>query len=651
MHPPYAPIVDAPLERRMNGGAALDGRDVCYRTKARRAMGLRGPPEILLPDAMRAPDVSPLSAEPKLERREPDRERPILDPRNGDAEDDVSSPKQKSLLAIAGSLLAEISLTKLLFAWIASILLPAAILGLAPLIVTAWVGGVFSRVLELYGYGAALVLLAIVAAGWFGWRPLFRVAEANFWALNALGVQPGYALCREAIRHLAERVFPTRSGAELARVRARSCAGAGILLAVIAALVASVAWPTTRWIGSTADLAVPHLLILPTLANAIVIMSAYLAAASLVWGFADASMDQPLDLQGFDAAPSDGRVWRVAHLSDIHIVGERYGFRIESGRGGPRGNERVRRVIARLEAEHAARPLDLILITGDMTDAGRSGEWAEFFDILAGHPDLGGRTLILPGNHDVNVVDRANPARLDLPFSPAKTLRKMRALSAIAAFGADRLRVMSLGAAEPGLTLAATLAPQRQAIEAFADQGGLRLSNRLARLWDEVFPLILPPAEDDGLGVAILNSNADTNFSFTNALGMIPVDQARKLMAAFDHYPQARWIVGLHHHLIEYPMPVAAFSERIGTALINGSWFQRVLKPYAERIVIMHGHRHVDWIGACGKLKIVSAPSPVMARQSAPTHFYVHALGPVPDGRLGLMIPERIDIAAAEEDG
>ena len=604
--------------------------------------------EILLPNAMRAPDVSSSSAEPKLELREPDRKGPILDPRNGDAEDDVSSPKQKSLLAIAGSLLAEISLTKLLLAWIASIVLPAAILGLAPLIVTAWVGGVFSRVLELYGFGAALLLLVIVAAGWFGWRPLFRVAEANFWALNALGVQPGYALCREAIRHLAERSLKPRGGAELSRKRARSCAGAGILLALVAALVAAFVWPHTRWIGSTADLGVPHHLIVPTLANAILIMSAYLAAASLVWGFADASMDQPLDLDAFDAAPSDARVWRVAHLSDIHIVGERYGFRIESGRGGPRGNERVRRVMARLEAEHGARPLDLILITGDMTDAGRSGEWAEFFDILAGHPDLAERTLILPGNHDVNVVDRANPARLDLPFSPAKTLRKMRALSPMAAFGADRLRVMNAGAAEPGPTLAATLAPQRQAIEAFADQGGLRLSNQLARVWDELFPLILPPAEEDGLGVAILNSNADTNFSFTNALGMIPVGQARKLMAAFDHYPQARWIVGLHHHLIEYPMPVAAFSERIGTALINGSWFQRVLKPYAERVVVMHGHRHVDWIGACGKLKIVSAPSPVMAPDSKPTHFYVHALAQGADGRLALMTPTRIDLAAAE---
>jgi len=574
--------------------------------------------------------------------------KPILDPRDGDAEDDASSPKQKSLLAILGSLLAEISLTKLLIAWVASIVLPAAILGLAPLIATAWVGDVFSRLVELTGAGAALVLIAVAGAGVFGWRPLFRAAERNFWALNALGVQPGYALCREAIRHIAERILKPKGGAELARMRALSCAGAGVLLAAVALVVALAVWPATRWVGSAADLAAPHLLIVPTLANAVVVMSAYLAAASLVWGFADASMDQPLDLDAFDPAPADGRVWRVAHLSDIHIVGERYGFRIESGRGGPRGNDRVRQVMARLEAEHAARPLDFVLITGDMTDAGRSGEWAEFFDIAAEHPALAQRMLILPGNHDVNIVDRSNPARLDLPFSPAKTLRKMRSLSAIAAVGGDWLRVT--GGAEPGSTLDAALEPHRQAISTFASQGGLRLSSRLALLWDGIFPLIAPPRGEDGLGVAILNSNADANFSFTNALGLIGAGQARRLTAALDQYPKARWIVALHHHLIEYPMPVAAFSERVGTALINGSWFERVLKAYAGRVVVMHGHRHVDWIGACGALRIVSAPSPVMAPPSAPTHFYVHVLGRGPRGGLALTAPERIDIAAGEGD-
>ncbi len=38
---------------------------------------------------------------------------PILDPRLGDVEDDASSTKRRTLTALAGSLLAEISLPKL----------------------------------------------------------------------------------------------------------------------------------------------------------------------------------------------------------------------------------------------------------------------------------------------------------------------------------------------------------------------------------------------------------------------------------------------------------------------------------------------------------------------------------------------------------
>ena len=147
------------------------------------------------------------------------------------------------------------------------------------------------------------------------------------------------------------------------------------------------------------------------------------------------------------------------------------------------------------------------------------------------------------------------------------------------------------------------LAPHRQWIAAFADTGGLRLSAGLGRLWDDQFPMILPPTQADGLGVAILNSNAETHFSFTNALGMVSVEQARRLAAVVSGFPHAHWIIALHHHLMEYPMSVAAFSERIGTALINGSWFVRKIKPFAPRAIVMHGHRHIDWIGACGKLQ------------------------------------------------
>ena len=585
--------------------------------------------------------------ETERRRHAQERAKPLLDPRLGDMENDHSATKQRSLLAIAGSLLAEISLTKLLFAWAFSALLPAVLLGFAPLVLTAWVGEASNRLYEASAVGAILVVLAALSVAWAGWRPLFRIAELNFWSLNALAVQPLYALWREALRHLTERSVKGRTGAELMRIRAMSCAAAGLILFAVAALVALAAWPATRWIGAVADLASPHLLILPTIANAIVVMSCYLAIAALVWGFADATADQPLDLESFDAAGSADRVWRVAHLSDVHVVGERYGFRIESGRAGPRGNGRLVSAMERLAALHAAEPLDLVLISGDMTDAGISAEWAEFLDIVEAHPDLGRRMLILPGNHDVNIVDRTNPARLDLPFSPVKTLRKIRALSAIAAVQGGRARVASFEGETPGPALAAALEPRRDVLEAFADTGGLRPSARLARLWNDLFPLIVPPAEEDGLGVALLDSNADTNFSFTNALGLIGAGQAQRLTTALDAHPKARWIVALHHHLAEYPMPVDAFSERVGTALINGSWFLRVLKPYAERIVVMHGHRHIDWIGSCGRLKIISAPSPVMGPPDERTRFYVHSLAAGPKGSIRLLEPKRVDIEPA----
>jgi hypothetical protein len=572
---------------------------------------------------------------------------PIVDPRQGDVEDDVTSPGQRSLLAIAGSLLVEISLPKLLFAWTMLLLLPAMLLGLAPLVATAWLVSVSSHIATLTEIGATLVLVATIGLGWLGWRPLWRIAENNFWSLNALLIQPAYVFGSELLRHVAERAF-ARHWTDVARaqLRAMSSAAAGILMCGCAVAIIALVWPSSRWMGTVSDLAILHRLAIPTIANAIILVSGYLAITSLVWGFADASMDQPFDLPSFDAAPSACRGWRVAHLSDLHVVGEKYGFRIESGRGGPRGNERLHRLLVQLANIHAAHPLDLVLVSGDMTDAGRATEWAEFLDAIGCYPSLAARMIVLPGNHDLNIVDRANPARLDLPFSPGKRLRQIRALSAITAVQGGRVMVPD-GDEKPWPTLAGAMAPHRERIANFAERGGIRLSTGLGHILHDQFPMILDPQEPDGLGVAILDSNAETHFSFTNALGFISVEQTHRLVVAINRFPKAIWIVALHHHLLEYPMP-AAFSERVGTALVNGRWFLRKLEPFAGRVVVMHGHRHIDWIGKCGLLKIVSAPSPVMgATDEAPSHFYIHTLAAASDAQICLLPPERVDVAGS----
>ena len=93
-------------------------------------------------------------------------------------------------------------------------------------------------------------------------------------------------------------------------------------------------------------------------------------------------------------------------------------------------------------------------------------------------------------------------------------------------------------------------------------------------------------------------------------------------------------------------------SERIGTALINGNWFVRRLQPLAGRAVLMHGHRHIDWIGECAAPAIVSAPSPVMeATENGDTYFYVHTLAAQNGGRFGLLAPERIVVDGQPKAG
>lgn len=59
----------------------------------------------------------------------------------------------------------------------------------------------------------------------------------------------------------------------------------------------------------------------------------------------------------------------------------------------------------------------------------------------------------------------------------------------------------------------------------------------------------------------------------------------------------------------------------------------------------MHGHRHIDWIGDCGGLLIVSAPSPVMkATDNLRTYFYIQSLATGVDGQLRLLRPQRITV-------
>lgn len=99
------------------------------------------------------------------------------------------------------------------------------------------------------------------------------------------------------------------------------------------------------------------------------------------------------------------------------------------------------------------------------------------------------------------------------------------------------------------------------------------------------------------------------------------------------------------------PMRDTSFFERSGTSLINGGWFVRQLKRFSDRVVLMHGHRHIDWIESCGALKLMSAPSPVMeALNHQSTSFMIRSIARAADASVELREPFRVNYRGEKSD-
>jgi hypothetical protein len=98
---------------------------------------------------------------------------------------------------------------------------------------------------------------------------------------------------------------------------------------------------------------------------------------------------------------------------------------------------------------------------------------------------------------------------------------------------------------------------------------------------------------------------------------------------------------------VEHPRDSVSLSERIGLALVNAPDVVAALAPHAARILVLHGHRHRDWIGNYGDVTLCSAPSTALGADGADKYrgsFRVHELAFGVGGSVRLTRTERVKV-------
>jgi 3',5'-cyclic AMP phosphodiesterase CpdA len=574
----------------------------------------------------------------------------IWDLRRGDADDNRASPYSLGMRRVVLSALVDFNLVKASIGFIVLIVGPALLVGLAPVAVVAFGRLKWQAATHAGGNPAVALAVLAVLAGFALWicRPLLATAIDNFWHLHYTLVFPIFVILRELMRMGTERLPGKPNTPEQLHRRRR--AGAVLAALVFAAAGAGLAWR----LGFAGGLRLmdaglhPWLVTKAALRGAALVLGLSTVVESIYWLRRELTLRDPV----LDWTPGPvnaaATAIQVAHLSDLHLVGERYGYRMESGMLGPRGNTCMRRALRKLSAIHASTPLDRILVTGDVTDAGTRAEWLEFLNLLREHPEVQARTTFVPGNHDVNIVDRANSGQMDLPWSTGRALRKLRVLLAMDEAQGDRVHLVDRASGALGPALRDYLRQNERAelLRELAEHGSASGRREVARVWNAIFPLV-EPAGDHGYGVILLNSNARSHFSLTNAIGVVDRSQLAALRSILRSSPAQAWMIVLHHQVVEYPLACIGLRDRIGLALVNAADVLASIAPHASRILVLHGHRHRDWIGTYGKVVLCSAPSVTLGAYGADMYrgsFHLHQVAIGADGSIDLATIERVKV-------
>jgi hypothetical protein len=113
---------------------------------------------------------------------------------------------------------------------------------------------------------------------------------------------------------------------------------------------------------------------------------------------------------------------------------------------------------------------------------------------------------LVPGNHDVNIIDRTNTGRLDLPWR-AGQLRKLRGVLALDTLAGNRTHLVHRASGGVGPLLRDYLRQGQcpDLLRELANRGTIRGRREMTKAWEAISPLVSISLRER-IGLALINA-------------------------------------------------------------------------------------------------------------------------------------------------
>ncbi|MCC7542745.1 MAG: metallophosphoesterase [Deltaproteobacteria bacterium] len=308
----------------------------------------------------------------------------------------------------------------------------------------------------------------------------------------------------------------------------------------------------------------------------------------------------------------------VVHLSDTHVVSDDDGATIEGRPGANRALADVLRV-ARQNGTIAAA--DFVLISGDLTDAGRPAEWSRFLALLGN--DIVSKAVVIPGNHDINIPSDGRWDAVEDESEVGRSLRLIRMMAVLDRIQGNRATVLDPSARSGRVMLHAYLARHAPALRSFAEcppwdrvapnyerAGTTDYADLPSAVWEGLWPMFVPV--HGGRAELVLIDTTTTGSSLLdNAWGALPEPILERLRVGLSlEESRGKAHIVVLHHAIALPETGGPHAQ-VKSAFMSMHDPERLLEafPPDRSLLVFHGHHHVAHMGALRNATIISAPS------------------------------------------